>query len=75
MCLSSVTYTNGDMEQDPQDDIVASGSISQQSSPPKKPLVVLLDESHPFDLESYISNYSGSTTSCSLVDSLTVLFT
>ncbi|KAF8713551.1 hypothetical protein AX14_012932 [Amanita brunnescens Koide BX004] len=45
---------------DSQDDVVASGSTPQPSTS-RKPLVVHIDESHPFDLESYIANYSGRT--------------
>ncbi|KAF9006986.1 G protein pathway suppressor 1 [Cyathus striatus] len=30
-------------------------------SPPKKPLLVPVDDAHPFDLEGYIANYSGRT--------------
>ncbi|KAK2463351.1 hypothetical protein APHAL10511_004662 [Amanita phalloides] len=44
------------MEHESQDEI-----IHQLSSTLDKPLIVYVDESHPFDLEGYISNYTGRT--------------
>ena len=57
--------------EDSQDGTVASSSTAQHSTL-KKPLVVHVDESHPFDLESYVANYSGKTASCPRLDTDTL---
>lgn len=41
-------------------DIVEDSKIQEGTSSSDKKFIVLpVDEAHPFDLESYISNYSG----------------
>ena len=59
--------------EDSQDGAVASSSAAQHSTL-KKPLVVHVDESHPFDLESYIANYSGKLISSPRPDANTFPF-
>ncbi|KXN81035.1 COP9 signalosome complex subunit 1 [Leucoagaricus sp. SymC.cos] len=45
------------MDVDLIDELVA----TQQQQQPKRPAIVPVDDAHPFDLESYISGYSGRT--------------
>ncbi|KAM6501367.1 26S proteasome subunit RPN7 domain containing protein [Amanita muscaria] len=49
------------MDQDAQDDGIYASTSTHQSQAPQKPLIVHVDEAHPFDLEGYISNYTGRT--------------
>ncbi|KAF8624719.1 hypothetical protein AX17_007050 [Amanita inopinata Kibby_2008] len=52
------------MEDVQDESIFLPSNASQQStssSTSKKPLIVYVDESHPFDLEGYTSNYTGRT--------------
>lgn len=41
------------------------GELSEKAEG-KKPLIVIVDDDHPFELESYIAAYSGKTTSCNI---------
>ena len=38
----------------------------------KRPLVVSIDDAHPFDLEAYISGYSGTHTNLRAVKSIVI---
>ncbi|KIY73824.1 hypothetical protein CYLTODRAFT_416481 [Cylindrobasidium torrendii FP15055 ss-10] len=42
-------------------DIDQPEDVQPGTSQPRRPSTVLVDDAHPFDLESYISNYSGRT--------------
>ncbi|KAF9045267.1 G protein pathway suppressor 1 [Panaeolus papilionaceus] len=42
-------------------DIDRAEDYNQPPPPASKPIIAVVDEAHPFDLESYISNYSGRT--------------
>ena len=53
---SSISSTGETMDIDIIEEAQAAG-VSPQSV--RKPIIALVDDAHPFDLEGYISNYTG----------------
>jgi hypothetical protein len=45
-------------------DIPDDTPLSSEPQPPVRHLTVPVDDAHPFDLDSYISNYTGAQRSC-----------
>lgn len=48
------------MDIDDDNQTQPSSSQAQPQPQPSRRIIAVVDEAHPFDLESYIANYSGS---------------